>query len=180
MKYYYLLLIFFSFGFTFAQTERVVIPKSWYDEKPNFVNQGEQEDFWSWQLFEKEYKYQKIERYYLGAISVKDNTFYFGKISSLHCDLGNNELKEVFLQGVFYPRILGVDHINISAFQELKFLSTNPTVKRFRFWLSSTNMMNPTVYLFEIQNENATETTSFLDFVKGANVTFIKKGWIIF
>ncbi|MFP9113803.1 hypothetical protein ACLI1A_07655 [Flavobacterium sp. RHBU_3] len=178
MKQLFTLLLLFIFCSVIAQEERITVPDSWLTENPKFKNQGEQEDFWAWRLFQKEYKVESYERFG-GEISNIKNTFFFGKISFLTCNYYKPGLEEIFFRGFFYPGLLKAYSLNITDLQELKFLSTSPTIKRFRFWLLRENFANPQVFFFELQNENATIDTSLQDFIKGAKLTFVKEGWII-
>lgn len=65
-------------------------------------------------------------------------------------------------------------------------LNPDSQTKRFKFWgispkdeTAEVALMNPIEYYFEIQNESATENTSFEDLVNGATLTFLKRGGII-
>ncbi|MFY7729597.1 MAG: hypothetical protein ACOVRN_08775 [Flavobacterium sp.] len=179
MKQLFTLLLLFIFCSVIAQEERLTVPDSWLTENPKFKNQGEQEDFLAWRLFQKEYKPESYKRFF-GEISNLKNTFFFGKISTLTCnDSYEPGLQEIFLRGIFYPKLLNKYNLNITHLEELKFLSTSPKIKRFRFWLQMDNTANPQVFFFELQNENATLGTSLKEFIKDAKLTFIKGGWII-
>ena len=169
--------IFLTFS-VFSQTDREFIPDSWYDSSPVFSNQSEIEDYWSWRYFTDEYEYKKSDRYN-GKIHSDEGIIYFGDISSVRCESCSVEIKEIFLKGVFYPKLIEMSSIRISNLEELKFLSNSFTKKRYRFWIWYENMLNPEVYLFEVENKKATNVTSFVDFMRGGNVTFVKKGWII-
>jgi len=114
----------------------------------------------------------------------------------------------IFLEGFFYPqliignkensKILSIDELNkmtseeqvfynmsknallnISNLEELRFLKTSPKIKRFRFWSFRPGFANPQVYYFELTNEAANEKTSFENFIKNSNLTFIKSGHIV-
>jgi hypothetical protein len=82
------------------------------------------------------------------------------------------------MQKAFYYMIR-TDTLKIFNFEELKFLETTPTEKRFRFWLSSKRLVNPTVYFMELTNQNAAPGTDMPTFINGATLTFFWEGWII-
>lgn len=71
------------------------------------------------------------------------------------------------------------DSLIISNLEELKFLNTMPKQRKFRFWLSRKGFANPTVYFFELTNENATSETGMSSFINGSKLTFFELGWII-
>jgi predicted RNA-binding protein len=71
------------------------------------------------------------------------------------------------------------DTISISVVEEVAFLSNSPKAKRFRMWVNHRWMPNPTVYFFELSNDNATINTSLAEFIKAATLTFMRKGWMI-
>lgn len=175
MKYLIWSLIFLCNA---GYSQRESIPRHWHDESPKFANQGEQEDYWSWLAFSREIIREKRETF-PGLVHVEDNIIYFDKNSSIAISDTNSELFQIFTKGIFYPELLGMENISISAFIELKFLNISPNFRRFRFWLWYPNEMNPQVFLFELQNDKAIQNTTLSDFIEGSNVTFIKSGWII-
>lgn len=174
-------------------------------EKKDFKNQGEQEDYWAEQLFEKEYKKQTFEKY-KGDIVIDKNFFRYGN-QIFEIDYTSKELITIFSKGLFYPSIItGVvtdkpkstqelnkmtkaeratygllrsDSLGISLVKEVPFLSKSPTQKRFRFWLIRKGRLNPQVCFIELTNSNATSDTDIETFIDGAVLTFYKEGWII-
>lgn len=177
-------------------------------QKREFKNQGEQENYWAEQVFEKEYQKQNYSKY-KGNILIESNTqIIFGnKTLNINC---NSDFLPIFTNGIFYPQlILGNtennkiltnselekltpqeqvfyklgrnDLFNISELEELTFLNKNksPTIKRFRFWSFWSGMANPQVYYFEITNENANDNTTINEFIKNSKLTFLKSGHII-
>ncbi|WP_224996864.1 hypothetical protein [Cesiribacter sp. SM1] len=148
------------------------------ETEPKFKNQGEQEDYWAKELFEKKYKKQVYPRFKRILITEKDNVISFGP-TTIELLTNSPDLLPIFTTGLFYPRILDSHSLRISDLEELKFLSDSPTVKRFRFWLYHPNRANPQVYFFELTNEKADENTDIKAFIEGASLTFVKDGWII-
>jgi len=71
------------------------------------------------------------------------------------------------------------DTIYISNIEEIKISELSPKVKRFKLWLQWRGIANPFVYLFELTNEDATKQTDMENFIKGAELTFFKQGWIV-
>ena len=173
--------------------------------RTQFANQGEQEDYWAEKLFYEKYKKEKYKKF-AGDITIIDkNHIRFGnKVLR-----GNfpPKLKAIFTQGIFYPQIITGhsiapkksgeeitklsdvqrvfynmtqnDTLVIGEFQELKFLSKSPTVKRFRYWEYRKWSANPQVYFIELTNAAADKFTDMETFIRGASLTFVKEGWII-
>jgi predicted small secreted protein len=80
----------------------------------------------------------------------------------------------------FDNNLVGTDSLTIHNFEELRFLSSTPKQKRFRFWLEGKYpIANPTVCFLELTNENATATTDIITFINGAKLTFFEEGWVI-
>lgn len=147
-------------------------------EKKVFANQGEQEKYWAEVFFKENYSAQSYPEF-SGKISEIDfNTFKFDD-QAIVLDNINRSLKPIFLKGLLYPQIIANDISFISSLEELKFLNTSPKVKRFKFWLFSKNVSNPSVYLLEITSEQATEKTDIKTFIENGKLTFLKKGWTI-
>jgi len=172
-----------------------------------FENQGQQEDYWAQELFRKEYVKQSFTKF-TGKISVVDkNTLTFDN-KTLIIWAFQPELLEIFTEGIFYPQILigneenrpvktpeelaklsdqerlsykmlRNDSLKISDFEEVKFLSKSPKVKRFRFLNFTSGFANPIVYFIELTNENANEMTDLKTFIKNAKLTFVKDGWLM-
>jgi hypothetical protein len=79
---------------------------------------------------------------------------------------------------LFY-NMIRTDSLIVADLEELKFLETKPTQKRFRFWMVRKGFANPTVYFFELTNEKATKDTGMASFINGSTLTFFDEGWII-
>lgn len=160
--------------------------------EPDFKNQGEYELYKAKKFFEKHYKEQNHE-IFKGKIKKNGNTFEFGsKGFGFTLNHSKTELELVLEQGLLYPRIIFGEWVEdpdqfqdimesriplISNFEELKSLTHTPKVKRFWFWIFHSEHMNPDVYLIELTNPSANESTSLENFIKGAKLTFIKYGW---
>lgn len=172
-----LLLTFTSVCKSQSEPEKVKTEKS-TELIPPFKNQGEQEDYLAQELFKKEYKKQHYSKF-IGEITTTDSKIKFGKVQYIELFDSNSDYNLIFEKGLFYPDILNAISLRIGSLEELEFLSNNPKVKRFRFWLYPPNMANPQVYLFELTNENANEKTDWKSFIKKAKLTFVKDGWII-
>jgi len=69
------------------------------------------------------------------------------------------------------------DSIGISNLRHLDFFKLNYTTKRFSFWYHDGVFASPLLYLIELQNKNATKNMSLLNFIKGAELTFIIEEW---
>jgi hypothetical protein len=95
-----------------------------------------------------------------------------GKYTTKDTDTPTTTAKAMF----DFPK---TDTLKITDFEELKFLETTPKQRRFRFWLFTQGFGNPTVYFIELTNKQATVKTSITEFIKGAELTFCKEGWLI-
>jgi hypothetical protein len=149
---------------------------------PEFKNQGEQENYQAKQLFEKEYVPQHFDKF-TGLIHCDINDCLFNHIR-LTLAITLPELQTIFSSGLFYPdlipgRICPGDSLIISSLEELPFAENGSAVKRFRFWLFENCLANPTVYFIELTNDQAKKGEEISSFVKGARLTFVRKGWII-
>lgn len=71
------------------------------------------------------------------------------------------------------------DSLSICCFEELEMLNPNPQTKRFRFWLSRIDTINPTEYYIEFYNKKATKETSIEEFIENARMTFYYQGGIV-
>ena len=174
--------------------------------KPTFKNQGEQENFWTQELFKKEYKLQSYVLYQ-NEIIEKEETKFIYKNKSFNIYGVNKTLMQIFKKGIIYPQLISGftfkkpksakeldsmstterylyqlsrgDNLTITNLEELEFLSYSPKIKRFRFWLGSPNSANPKVYIFELTNETADKNTDLKKFIENSKLTFLKDGWLI-
>jgi hypothetical protein len=190
---------------SFCSLQAQTVETTTISSKKEFKNQGEQEDYWAEQLFEKDYKKQTFEKY-KGDIVVDKNFFKYAE-QVLEIDYTSKELTAIFSKGLFYPSIItGVvttkpksneelskmttseravyglirtDSLRISMLEEVPFLSKSPTQKRFRFWLIRKGRANPEVCFIELTNPNATTGTDMTTFIDGAVLTFYKEGWTV-
>ena len=175
---YLILILILTLTLNCKSQKSTVINEPITELKPPFNTQGEQEDYWAQELFKKEYK-KKYYSKFNGEITRVENKIRFEKVQYIELLDTNPEYNLIFEKGLLYPDILGGLGLKIGSLEELNFLSNNPKVKRFRFWLYQWNSANPKVYLFELTNDKANEKTSWKSFLKNAKLTFIKDGWII-
>jgi hypothetical protein len=163
--------------------------------------QGRKEDQWSRKLIRKEYS-KNDYRIYSGAINVlNDDTIKYNDeiiIVTNTC----NDLKLVFKKGILYPEIIKepvpihrglvskqeldslvlqskTDSLEITDFEELKFIKHSPGTRFFHFWLFRTGLANPTVCFVALYNKSASRKTDLATFINGARLTFFTKGWIV-
>lgn len=195
-----LTICFFSVQAQIVEADRVSS-----DGKREFKNQGDQENYWAGQFFEKNYTKQFFNKY-KGGIVVNGDSFQFAD-QTLTVVNSSRELRVIFASGLFYPSIITgnnkterkskaeleklttgekvfyemtrTDSFSISDFEELPSLSKSPRQRRFRFWLYSPGSHNPSVCFIELTNQNSTGKTDLETFIKGAELTFYKEGWII-
>lgn len=173
--------------------------------RTQFANQGEQEDYWAEKLFYEKYKKETYKRFAGDIIVIDNNHIKFG--NKILRGYFSPELKRIFTQGIFYPQIISGDSVvskknieeinkmtdgqrffynmtqndtlHIGEFEELKFLSKSPTIKRFRYWKYRKGSANPQVFFIELTNMAADKSTDMENFIKGATLTFVKDGWIV-
>ena len=151
------------------------------DGKKEFKNQGEQEDSWATQFFEKNYSRQTFAKYDSDIVKSGDTVKYSDKYFLVRIPA---KFKAIFSSGIFYPTIIAGPskrdyRLVISNFEELKFLSPSSTQKRFRFWLNRNTLLNPTVCFIELTNQFATDEMDLETFIEGASLTFYQEGWLI-
>lgn len=66
-----------------------------------------------------------------------------------------------------------VNNIKLSNATELAFLSSDPTIKRFKVLCKDPKFPNMMVYYFEMTNKNADKNTTTEDFIKNSKLTHI-------
>ncbi len=197
------IILTFSFLSSLAQTIETKPVSS--EKKKEFKNQGEQEDSWAEQFFEKNYSKQNFDKY-SGDIIVNGDGFTYSD-QTLVVTNTTKKLRSIFLNGIFYPSIITgqtktklkgkeeldtlsvgekalynitrTDSLVITDLEEMTFLNKTPAQKKFRFWLFRKGILNPTVCFIELTNKMATEKTDIESFISGATLTFYKEGWII-
>ena len=179
MKY---LIIIMTLIFFVSCKSLTIIGVAKFENTPSFRNQGEQEDYWAKQFFEKKYKKSKHSKF-IGEVRINNSEIQFGETECVKYFDPKPEYKLIFEKGLLYPAILGTDTMDICCLEELTFLSDNPEIKRFRFWMwkkiGNVSFANPSVYLFELTNETAKKETDLGTFIENAKLTFIKYGWIV-
>lgn len=159
----------------------MLIPDNWKKENPDFANQGEQEDYNAYKFFKENYKIQEFEKYKGVIKDMKDSISYNNKIINVN---GNDDVKSIFTKGILYPEILCNDTLlggirMVTNILELKSLNPSGNSRRFSLWLYRKRMINPSVYLFELTNKNAKAETNMKEFIGGAKLTFLQRGWVI-
>ena len=138
-------------------------------------------------VFDKKYQKMEFSHFPKSQIKVINNKFYFNDKSFELWDKKDDLTKLILTSGLLNPNEINRgQNIKISIFTELPLLNPNPQTKRFKFWIypnhdknALVNMINPSEYYFELENENATEQTTIEDFVNGAKLTFLTFGTII-
>ncbi len=201
MKQYFLIVTILTL-ISFSVDAQTTDNKS--QSKREFKNQGEQEEYWVEQLFEKEYSKKHFDKF-KGDIVINGVGFIFDDKTFVIINTPK-DLKAIFSSGIFYPNIITgdtksviksqaeldtlsteqkvfynmtrTDSLTISDFKELKSLSKSPKYKRFKFWLWQKGFANPTACFVELTNESATDKTDLTHFIIGASLTFFREGWV--
>ncbi|WP_448702062.1 hypothetical protein ACFGVR_07215 [Mucilaginibacter sp. AW1-3] len=92
--------------------------------EPYFANQGEQEDYWTKQLFKNEYTPQTFERF-KGSISIINaDTIKFGS-TILGIRISNTALRSIFEKGILYPDIIENHGYNRNVGEKVKGVKLN-------------------------------------------------------
>lgn len=167
---------------------------SLYKERENISGtQGEQEDIWMEQTFKTQYKSKNYRRYAGKIDLVSPNVVQYGNNCIILIDDLNKDLRELFLQGIFFPQILQgdttggcvkkhillnpfarIDTLRISNLKELAWLNPSSKVKRFEFYIWRPSFANPSLYVFELTNEEASDDTNLGIFIKASKLTFFR------
>jgi len=170
----------------------IFIPVSVFAQTEN-INTGKYHP--AKEVFEKKYEIQNHSKFIKSQIQIFSNKVVLDNIRSISFSEKIETMYKLIMEnGLLDPhQINGSFTIEICCFDELKLLNPNPKTKRFKFWIfpknnrdlntsevkKLSNAINPSEYYFELQNENATEKTSYEDFISGAKLTFITFGTII-
>lgn len=163
--------------------------------------QGKQEDKWARKLLKKEYS-KKEYNSFSGKIKIIDDETILYDSNVLTIYNTCKYLKPIFQKGIIYPDILtgsvpvqkglltdqelssivflsSSDSLQITDFEELKFIKISQKTKIFRFWLYTKGVINPTVCFLTLYNNSANSKTDIETFINGSRLTFFTRGWII-
>jgi len=144
-------------------------------KEPDFSTAGEQEDYWTKRLFKFEYKKKNYKRF-KGQISrIDSTTFRFDSVVVKNVDQ-DKRLLLMLEKGILFPWMPG---LRINMWDELTELNPSFKVKRYRLSVHMFNISNPTVYFIELTNDKATADMDIMKFIEGANLTFLKQGWVM-
>jgi len=164
--------------------------------------QGEQEEYWAQQAFEKNDGTQIFERYKGSIYVLEENKIKYDDVV-LNIYGVSPSLRAIFEKGIFYPGLIagnysgevlktrqkidsfpakqnnfdilfGINNLSISYFDEIKSLSNSPKIKRFKIYLWRQGLANPSLYFLELTNNTATEETDIKTFINGAKITFFR------
>lgn len=142
--------------------------------QPEFKNQGEQEIYWTKQIFKNGYKTHEYNLF--PGKSDKSGSIVVWGLDSLFITSLSPKFRPIFVKGLIYPElIIGRFIENI---EELKFVEQESEQKRFKLVVGVKGMTNSVVYFFELTNKSATPSTSLADFIGGARLTFFKQAWV--
>jgi hypothetical protein len=143
-------------------------------KEPDFATAGEQEDYWTKRLFKFDYKKKNYKRFQGKISRIDSTTFKFDDIIVKHTD-PDKRLILMFEKGILFPWMSG---LTINMVDELTELNPSYKVKRFELSVRKFNFSNPTVYFIELTNKSATPDMDIMKFIEGANLTFLKQGWV--
>jgi hypothetical protein len=155
--------------------------------KPILKSECELDNYWSsrflnyekqnYKLFEGEITVSYVEDYTFKEDSIV--SFYTSKINFeddfLNIQSKNLKYNLVFTKGLIFPDIITKrNDKNIISINELICLSKSYKVKRFSLMVSYINFANPELYVFELVNNNATISSTWIDFIENAKLTYLK------
>ena len=129
----------------------------------------------AFRLAEYEYKKKNYRRFQGEITRIDSTTFKFDSVVVRHTD-PDRRLVLMLEKGILFPWMHG---LNINMWEELTELNPSFKVKRFRLSVHMFNMANPTVYFIELTNKNATPDMDIMKFIEGADLTFLKQGWVM-
>jgi hypothetical protein len=150
-------------------------------EHQDFDTQGDQEEYWARKLFQEHYQHHPQPKFN-GPIRVnlvkQPPLVSYGQDTLRLVDVAAAYLP-LFTEGTLYPTVAGLSFHGISSIRELQKATNSPTRRRFTFTVFSSSTANPTAYVFEVENEAASRTTDTQTFMRGAVLTFIRRGWLM-
>jgi|GEM_PF-2206656 len=185
-----ILILILSVGCSSKTKTQKAITEQKTELKPPFKNQGEQEDFWAQEFFKNEYKKQNHERF-IGKIKILNeyesldnngnfitnaNEISFGN-RVVKINLTDNKFRSIFENGILYPDLISEKYFKIWDLEELTFLNNSPKIKKFRMFVNMPELIYPQVFLLELKNEFANKKTDLTEFIKNAELTFMKRAW---
>lgn len=145
-----------------------------------FQTAGAQEDAWAREFFCRYYAYHEYPRF-SGRVAVEgppnDLRLIFGP-DTLRLGGCDAVMSLIFREGLVYPKVAD-EYLfrDISSVAELPNATESPQRRRFSCWVWDAHSLNPTTYLFELRNAQATAATDTRTFIQGATLTFIREGW---
>lgn len=146
-------------------------------------NEGEREKSSIKKYFKENYSPQLYSKY-TGRIdcSIVNELDYVSYDSiSVILDIENEIFKNIFISGLISGQMLNTmntDSITVCCFEELIYLKTKNSKRRFKFLVFHDNFMNPSVFLIELTNKESNKKTDWKAFIKGAELTFISSPWL--
>lgn len=144
-------------------------------KEPDFSTTGEQEDYWTKRLFKFDYKKKKHKRFQGQITRIDSTTFKFDSVI-VRQTAPDKRLTLMLEKGILFPWMPG---LTINMWEELTELNPSYKVKRFRLGVHMFNMANPTAYFIELTNKDATPDMDIMKFIEGAELTFLKQGWVM-
>lgn len=85
----------------------------------------------------------------------------------------------LFADGTLPAAVNGQPLRQISGFQEVPPATLSPRHRRFLFLAYDARRANPSQYVCELSNRRATRDTPLPEFLGGATLTFIQRGWAL-
>jgi hypothetical protein len=168
----------------------------------DFPTAGDQEECWHEEVFRNEYTKENYDRYSASIQQIKKGFVFSGK--TLLTD-GDPFLIAAAERGLLYPQLLvgdsalrqnwaawkaqpaqkrtfqdfvAPDTLSFSGMKEVLTVSS-PQRRRFSCWLRTPRIANPTFIYFEFTNKHATSWMDAVSFMRGARLTFLRRGSII-
>lgn len=151
-------------------------------DQTTFRNQGQQEEYWARKLFHEHYHARAYPRFggSIRALPAADRRLFCYDRDTLQLVDVEPTFVPLFQQGVLYPLVDSSYYFSrLSHVEELLNATNSPQRRRFTMLVWNRFIFNPTVYVFELTNAQATQQTTLSSFVQGAALSFIRVGWIM-
>jgi hypothetical protein len=151
-------------------------------DRTTFSNQGQQEEYWARKLFQEQYRARVYPRFggSIRALPAADRRLFCYDRDTLQLVDVEATFVPLFQQGVLYPLVDSSYYFHqLSHVKELANATNSPQRRRFTVLVWDRFTFNPTVYVFELTNAQATRQTTLSAFVQGAALSFIREGWIM-
>ncbi|MBF9238517.1 hypothetical protein I2I05_14015 [Hymenobacter sp. BT683] len=147
-----------------------------FSAETNFATQGPLEAKWAQTTFQKHYEYKPAVRFQgtvQARVARQEQVFRYGADTLSAFDVDDRFLS-LFADGILYPTVHPEYYLNrVSTLKELAEATKSPKHRLFTMYVWNRLTVNPTLYVFELTNDQARLETNLTSFLQGAVLTFI-------